>query len=242
MRSGSFLDLAEAAKVKDPVRFWETVSKTFARRDNPHSAYRYHLLARLRCPSYLTLNFDPLLIDILSLHGNVTVSVYPKVQDWKHGDGEVFHLHGRVPPDHRGGPVDLVLTRTDFERAYNPFESMLHAFLQSTLMNNDLCFIGCNPAEENLQRILNACRLIRRQVYGLNYPSPPRWYLLQDDSATPPPCLREAGIEIVEYPKTDAGYVGLDKILEYWADKRDPVVRVPGVRRQPFDPATEPQR
>src|SRR5437867_2970449 len=240
-RSNDFLDLAEAARVKDEGKYRQTLIATFARKVNPVSAYRYHLLARIHFASYVTSNVDPLLVDVLSLHRNITLTAYPHLYDWRHGKREIYHLHGRVDPERPMAMPEIVLARSDFDHAYNPSETLLHSFLQHMFVNHDVCFLGFNPAEQNLRRILQPCRALVSQGFGLNVPNPPRWYLLLDEISSPATGLAESGIQLVKYPRTNAAFLGLDKVLEHWAEKRDPFVRMPGMQ-QPFDPAPEPEQ
>ncbi|MCJ7543643.1 MAG: SIR2 family protein [Phycisphaerae bacterium] len=240
LSSADPLDIAEAAKRKDQDRYHLLLDETFARKESPKSAPRYHLLARIEFASYITLNFDPLLADILDLHRNITVSAYPWIQDMYHGNRELFYVHGRLGPGYPAAKAKIVLTRAEFDQAYDPYGSRLHGFLQSTFLDHDVCFIGCNPVEANLERLLRACQSFCKGQYALDGPSPPHWFLLSDDAAEMPNGLDDCGIRLVRYPRVDVSFLGLDRVLEYWAGRRTPVVREPGTRESVYRGDVEP--
>jgi hypothetical protein len=93
------LDVAQAAKDKDPQEYARTLDEGFSRKGRPLSATRYRLLARIKFASYINLNLDPLLLDILDEHFDITVSEYPHLQNQHHGSRELFYMHGRLGPD-----------------------------------------------------------------------------------------------------------------------------------------------
>ena len=235
------LDVLEAAKEKDPDEYFRVLDNIFGRRTNPSSASRYHMLARINFRSYVTLNFDPLLLDTMDLHRNVTVSEYPTLKNQHHGSGELFYLHGRLGPDRPAAKSRIVLTRSEFRQAYDPFKERLHSFLQQTMLDHNVCFIGCNPAETHLAYLLKACKKFCQTEHGLNDPARPKWFLLSHGEGASPPDLHECGISVVSYPMGDQNYSGLDHVLQYWAKKAEPKVRPAGVEPSPFRPDVEPE-
>jgi hypothetical protein len=236
------LEIAQAARDKNEAAYYRQLDKIFGRKDAPKSARRYHLLARIDFISYLTLNFDPVLIDTLDLHSNITVSEYPNLQAQFHNNREVFCLHGRLSPDRPAAQTRIVLTRRDFEEAYDPWGASLHSFLHQTFTGNDVCFIGCNPSEPNLSEILKFCARQCEAQHGWSSPTRPHWYLLADDGYENLESLSGCGIEVVRYPKVDSSFSGLDVVLEYWARKRPPTTRPAGVQEPTFSTDVEPDR
>jgi hypothetical protein len=208
------LDLAQAAKDKNASKYYKALDKTFDRRKNPTSATRYHLLARTPFASYVNLNFDPLLLDVLGLHKNLTVSEYPHLQNQQHGRGELFYMHGRLGPDRPAESTPIVLTRSEFERAYDPYQTRLHSFIQTTMLDNDVCFLGCNPAEPHLARLVAICKKCCDADHGLTDPKRPRWFLLADGEFQTQPSLAGSGIHVVHYDRLDAKFSGMDAVLE----------------------------
>lgn len=239
--SGNPLDVAEVAKTKDTSKYYGVLRHLFARKKKYTCLKRYHLLARINFASIITLNMDPLLLDVIALHRNVTASAYPWLQNEYHGRSEVFFLHGRVDPDSTSGP-EIVLSRSDFEQAYDPLCCMLWSFVQQTLLSYDICFLGCNPSEPYLHRLISSCRSIRDGQFGMNKQDPPRWFLLAEEAWTVPPEVAEAGIAIVKYPMHNGSYVTFDNILESWADKKPPEFRTPGAQNSIYEAGEEPSR
>lgn len=240
-RSSDLLDIAEAAKNKDVNAYYETLAEVFARKDALKTAARYHSLARIPFASYVTLNFDPLLVDILSLHRNIYWSEYPSLSVENHSRSDVFHAHGRIQPGVAPSLAKIVLTRSEFDEAYNPHTQRLHGFWQSTFLDHDICFIGCNPSEPNIRRLLGGCKAIRSRVLSLTAPGRPRWYLLWDDLSDPPCELQEeCEIYPTRFPRGTSGFSGLDDVLSYWAERKTPKIRVPGKRRSLLSTEGEP--
>lgn len=233
------LDVAEAAKKKGPVYF-KVLDEVFQRKEYPRSRDRYHLLARIPFSSYVTLNFDTLLLDTIALHKDVTVSEYPVLQNQHHRNAELFYLHGRLGPDRPAAVTQIVLTRKEFEDAYDPYANRLHGFLQSTFLDNDVCFIGCNPSEAHMQRLLEACRRFSKQAHGIHDTSIPRWFLLWDDESEVPPVLAACGIHAIRYGKVSPDFSGFDQVLKYLARKKEPVFRKLGREQSPFSTDVEP--
>lgn len=242
LRSTDFLDVAQAAKEKNAEEYARALDEMFQRKERPGSAKRYHLLARIPFSSYINLNFDPLLLDIFDLHRDVTVSEYPHLQNQRHGLRELFYMHGRLGPDRPAATSPIVLTRDEFDRAYDPMQTRLHAFIQATMLDHHVCFLGCNPTEPYLARLLSACKRFCDADHGLIDPGRPRWFLLGDDSYADSPVLAQSGIHLVRYPRRDASFSGMDAVLEYWAKKKSPVFRTPGVEPSPYRIDVEPDR
>ena len=242
LRSADFLDVAQAAKDKNPEEYARTLDDIFRRKEHPVSAKRYHLLARIPFLSYINLNFDPLLLDTFDLHFDVTVSDYPHLQNQNHGVKELFYQHGRLGTDRPAATSSIVLTRSEFDRAYDPMQTRLHGFIQATMLDHHVCFLGCNPTEPYLARLLAACKRFCEADHGLADPKRPRWFLLGDDSYENSATLTAAGIHLVRYPRRDAAFSGLDAVLEYWARKKPPVFRTPGVEPSPYRIDVEPDR
>jgi len=236
------LDLAEAAQRNDPDGFWHVMRGAFAPKEHLVCATRYHLLERIGFASYLTLNFDPVLATVFSLHRNVTVSQYPWLHGRYHGKQELFYLHGRFEWSDDSKPPRVVLTRTEFEQAYKSSKSLLYAFLLTTFTQYDVCFLGCNPAQADMRKLLAACREIRESAFGYKTPNRPTWYLLVDSDSRLPKSVTAAGLELVPYDKQDRDYSGLDEILRYWARQQTPYVRQPGDPVQNYSPHAEPPR
>lgn len=236
------LDIAQTAKDKNPSAYSQALDDIFDRKLAPNSAARYHLLARIDFISYLSLNIDPVLVDTFDKHYNVTVSDFPNLQAQNHGHKEVFCIHGRLGPGRPAATTEIVLTRQEFETAYNPWGSSLHSFIQQTILAYDLCFLGCNPAEPYLADILKSCKRHRQAQHSLTSNACPQWFLLADEGYEQLDAATACGIHVVQYDKGGSQFTGMDSVLEHWANKKPPLLRAAGVQESKFNPDVEPDK
>jgi hypothetical protein len=236
------LDIAQVAADKNQVAYFRALDDIFAMRTAPTTAKRYHLLARIPFISYVSLNFDPLLVDTLDLHWDIAVSDYPNLQAQNHGKREVFCIHGRLGPGRPAATTPIVLTRKEFENAYDPYRAALHSFIQQTLLGHDVCFLGCNPSEPYISRIFDSCKRQCQVQHGLTSTARPNWFLLAEESYGQLEEISESGIRAVQFSKLDAQFSGMDSVLAHLAKKKPPLFRHPGVQRSTFDPGMEADR
>jgi hypothetical protein len=237
--SSDVLKIAAAAKRKNNDAFLKEMRAIFALPDSPKTASRYHLLARTKFKSFLTLNFDPLLISTFDQHRDVEFCSYPRLPGQILGAREVIHLHGRIVQD-PSLQEDFVLTEEDFDVAYDPNGQRLHSLLQNTFIDHDVCFLGCKPTEPNVKRLLRACRKICGKHYNKNPQQVPRWFWLLESTATK--LVKVPGVHTVTYPP-GYSFAGFDAALKLMAEKKDPVRRESfRDAKSVFDPSTEAPR
>lgn len=233
-------EIAEIAKNRDAAIYFATLDKHFCH-DRPASlavARKYHLLARAPFISYLNLNFDCRLLDVHHLHRNVAVSEFPDLRAEYLKKKECYYLHGRLGPGRSARKAEIVLTSSEFELAYDPSKNMLHSFLQQTFLTRDVCFLGCNPSEPSMSRILKACNEFCNGNYGFHVAGRPRWFLVWGELSTPPE-LKDTGIQLVRFPMHDGSYIAFEKILAHWAGEERINYRLPKVARSTFDDSAE---
>ena len=242
LSSRNLLDSAQTAKDKNPDAYFQALDDIFARKPAPGAAAKYHLLARLGFISYLSLNIDPVLVDTFDLHYNIAVSDFPNLQAQNHGHREVFCIHGRLGPGRPAATTPIVLTRREFDDAYDPWGSSLHAFIQQSILAHDLCFLGCNPAEPYLANILASCKRHCQAQHSLRSTTRPHWYLLVDEGYEDLDVAAACGIHVVRYDKQDSQFTGINSVLEYWANKKPPLLRPAGVQESRFNPDVEPDK
>ena len=240
--SRNLLDIAQTAKDKDSSAYSQALDDIFARKPAPRSAVRYHHLARIGFISYLSLNFDPVLVDTFDLHDNIIVSDFPNLQAQNHGRGELFCIHGRLGPGRPAATTPIVLTRREFDSAYDPLGISLHSFIQQTILAHDLCFLGCNPAEPYLAHILKSCERYSQKQHGFTSNTRPQWYLLADEGYEQLDAATACGIHVVQYDKQNSQFAGMDSVLEYLANKKPPCFRPAGVQDPRFNPDVEPAK
>lgn len=249
-------EVAVLARDRSPKVYYATIDRLFGScpprmvaggNAEDHSAplmcaERYHLLARIKFCSYVTLNFDPVLATILSLHYNVNVSTYPSLNFEYIQSKELYYLHGRLGDGQSASTARLVLTSDSFNDAYRSTHRPAWNFFQETFMHKDVCFLGCNPAESNMRTILEVCQSQCKIEHGYANPERPRWFLVWDgDSDRPidprtkaPVDLDQMGIHLLHYPKIDPKFSGLDGLLQYLAGAQSPIFRKPGVQRNRY--------
>lgn len=191
---------------------------------------RYHLLARIRFCSYVNLNFDGCLRTAMDLRESACVSVFPTLAPEHLSSREIYHPHGLIDNDRLVGTKQIVLTHDEFENAYDPYKQ-LHSLLNTLFNNFDACFIGCNPTEPNVCRLLQTCRQIHDRIHGTSDSGRPRHFLLLDDESQMEG-LDGTGINVVKYPRKGSSFAGLLDVLRDLANCKDIEYRRPGVPRK----------
>lgn len=192
---------------------------------------RYHLLARINFCSYVNLNFDCCLRTAMDLRDVARVSVFPTLAPEHLPNREIYHPHGLIDENRLVGTEPIVLTHDEFEDAYHPYQQRLHSLLLALFNDYDVCFIGCNPTEPNVRRLLQICRQIHDSTHGTSDSGRPRHFLLLDDESHMDG-LDGTGINVVKYPRGGASFTGLLGVLRGLAKCKDIEHRRPGVPRQ----------
>lgn len=238
------LEVAETAKRKNEKRYLSTLRHIFKPKTFHKKSHRdYHLLYRIPFVSYLTTNFESLLPDVFELHRNIGISKYPWLDVSLHKeDKEIFYIHGQINPNGFSSDLQVVLTQSEFKKAYDPRKTMLTSFLQQTLLTHDVCFIGCSFSDEYLRSLLNICLNIRDEHWPITTPNPPKWFALAEQDESLPSNLNECGIHEVLFEKANKEYIGLTRVLEYLAGCKPPDVRRPEDHHNLYGADGEPPR
>lgn len=244
LRGDALEDLAEVAKAKNAGSYFRALDDLFARIDAPKSGRRYHMLARIPFMSVISLNFDCMLYDIFDLHGNLKVATYPSIAPRylraENSERVVHYLHGRLGPLRPAATSSILLTRTELEAAYEKPGSRLPDMLRSVFYDHDVCFLGCDPRQSDMTRILQICEDVCESTHGLEDQRRPLRFLLWDDHSDAANLESRTGIRVVRYPRGGDGFAGFDAMLEWLAERRDVEELLPGVDR--FDPTIGAQR
>ena len=203
----------------DEEVFWSTIRERFARKHplKTNVEMKYHFLYRAPFHSYISTNFDPILVDIFSLHSNVRFWSYPDLPNNLRDEGMLYLMHGRVDPEEDQDVPKIVLTPPTFKEAYDPEVSLLPDLLRDIFLRHDVCFMGCGFKDENLAGVLKICRNIRKTYWKPTMPNPPRWYALVENDEELPDGMDGCGIEIVTFGKGDQDFKGLTEILKSFA-------------------------
>lgn len=174
------LSAAEDAKSCDEEAYHRHIAEQFGApvTDVP---VLYGVLLRLPFSSYLTTNFDRLLVKAAELnpsHGNRRVWAYPNLDRRHVNSGSIHCLHGIVQESETPNSNTIVLTASEFEAAYED-NSPLMNFLIPTLENDAICFIGCRLQEPSMKTVLEICqRHQRRRIESQLKPPPPKFILI----------------------------------------------------------------
>jgi hypothetical protein len=187
-------------------------------------------LHRLSFKSLLTTNFDPWIHQQSRIAHYKVVHKYPDLPLSGIGlSGGLFYLHGYFDPDSSDPPIDgLIFGRTSFEDAYR--ESLLPGFLLNVFTYENVLFVGFDPTENNIARILLASRQLRTQIARSLHTTPTvRHFILfpVSDGMTGAELARHAksvedllalGIIPVQYAKKGDDFRGLEEVLAGWID------------------------
>ncbi|MEO8268593.1 MAG: SIR2 family protein, partial [Aureliella sp.] len=196
---------AEHLRLNHRQKYYEVLNDIFTNSSvSATTQERYHLLVRINFCSYINLNFDQCLINTMNLHENIHVSIYPNLSPQFLQRREIYHLHGQICQDRRAEDGAIVLTKDEFDHAYQP-HSRLHSLLNTAFNDHDICFLGCNPAEPNFNRLLRACKNLQDQVHGLTDFNRPRRFLIWDDESSLPD-LNGTGIHAIDYSRKNATF------------------------------------
>lgn len=230
-------DVAQKLKDQSPAQYWDALRRIFDRRSCSRTAMRYHLLARIPFVSYVTMNYDPMLVDILTLHDATTFDQFedgflsPSDLQRRKSFKDVYYMHGRIDPDSLDGSVpSIVLERSSYAKAYDHEQSRLQTFLDVLLNDGDVCLLGCGLRDESMKGVMQRCKQIRDQYYQIDRPGKPVWFALLSDSKDDEIKAEELdahGIEAVYYPRVDERYSGFDEVLRDLARASGPQRRTP---------------
>jgi hypothetical protein len=208
----SLLKRAAIAKENDAARY----SSFLRHRLRPTNSTpdRYHALAKIPFTSYLTTNYDSLLLKALEYHGGAAYYAYPNLGP-AHQQRVVYFIHGCIDYEDEHRELKLVLTDNEFEEAYE--HSVLTSLLTQTFVYRSVCFLGCGFTDEYLQNLFSFSHRARQSLSSESMGPAPHSFALVDESEDVPPAAATWGIEVVRFDKRDANYTGLASILEHWA-------------------------
>jgi hypothetical protein len=190
---------------------------------------------RLKLKSYVTTNFDPLLATESRKREHDCNGVYefPALPVDRISFRAVYYIHGRVKEGVEPKEGEILLGRSDFERAYDDSAGTLGSFLHQVLTFQPLFFIGCTLREPPLKHIFERCHKVREQIQR-DWPeqrAPERYALLPTRYRKESKSLgqrdteaeyeetgrfRELDIRVVRYVPKDERHSAIEEILEEW--------------------------
>lgn len=174
---------AQKALNQNKDSFVEILKDEFRDKTHTHDGYRYLALSPFK--SYVTLNFDTLLLKQLTPIKNKTRTsdnnfktvVYPHVKPDMINQGALFHVHGIIAPFLPLNVKELVLTESSFKVAYDHESSRLPSFWEELTMNNVVIFIACGLREPEVRNVLKICNLKRKFQISSGITPPPLFVL-----------------------------------------------------------------
>jgi hypothetical protein len=166
------IDKAEDCKRSNLTAYEDTLARLFGR-EVVETRHLFYVLMGCPFKGYVTTNFDPLLAYAACAYGYDTVCTYPalRVPIMEKAERPIFHVHGLARRNNAAVGTNLVLARSDFDRAYRGGGVVSH-FLSQVLTSYDVLFIGASLAEPDAREVLRRVRDIHLQIAGAFTNSP----------------------------------------------------------------------
>jgi hypothetical protein len=197
------LEWAEQCKRANPKEYIRTLGRLFG--DSPHvirTTYSHVIAHPFRF--LLTTNFDPCLE--MACGPNNSVIAYPDMSLLAAGHHTSVYLHGKARWSAKVDAANLVLAKSEFDKAYSPQRSLLPGALQQLVVEHRILFIGCRLQENILKETFQ--RIKRIQQHLSRTPLKKKMILLPDpkdnqQSDDEEQYMASLGIEILRYPLHD---------------------------------------
>ncbi|NQT24406.1 SIR2 family protein [candidate division KSB1 bacterium] len=169
----SLMHIADKCKLKNPDEYSRVLSDLFGHR-TVRDRRAYHLLLRLPFKGYITTNFDHLLMkaaDLLEDRGK-NIYKYPHLDlsSINTSDKSIYYIHGLAREENPSLKNNLVLSNSEFYKAYSD-PGVVSSFLKSVLQMYNILFIGCQLEEDEIKRVLHNVNDIQLQITEED----PRW-------------------------------------------------------------------
>lgn len=214
------IDKAEECKQTQQTIYYDTLAELYGyRRANTREAYSY--LMELPFKGYITTNYDPLLAKAAERVGNIKIQSYPRLQVITSDEKQVYYIHGFALRNEIPTGEDLVLSRSEFNKAYDYNTSILPSFLHQILAYSPIIFIGCSLTEPSILKSFEQVRNIHLNIKNVELFTIPQRYILLEDNDFEDEILSTFDIKIKRYCKIDEEYVGIEYIFEkVWKNYR----------------------
>jgi hypothetical protein len=235
VESDELLDLAERCYQASQENYLEALTNAFSK---PVTLMprNYTYLFQSPFKSYITTNYDPLLAE--EGRGKSSVYTHRKGLDvTKLRDRGTFYIHGYVEADGKVKDNDLILTQGDFDRAYNPEESIsIPSFLTQLFQFHSIIFLGCQLKEPPIRKLFEICEKARKEIQRNPGAILPKHFILlpkkeikvdEQVSTKEQEMANEVeddwyeknGLSVVRYVKREDApeHIQLLKILEEWS-------------------------
>lgn len=239
--ANTLLTLADECKEKNIVAYCEVLEEEFAKPIiiNP---VKYEYVKNAPFLSFVTSNYDPLLVH--NLRGvRSEIFTHIKGLDIRMLDRAIYYIHGYVEVDGNVSNDQLILSKSDFDREYDPKGyGNIRDFLMQLIKYNSILFVGCSLSEEPLQDLLELCEASKQRAVGTDKNK--HYILIADEQLTMSEDVEASaqelknesvenkldryGINVVRYPRIKGDkHIELIKLLEKWSDLKKPQVASP---------------
>lgn len=237
----TLLSLADDCKSENIDEYCEVLKEEFAKpiMNNP---VKYEYAKSAPFLSYVTSNYDPLLAH--NMRGSKRkVFTHIKGLNGFVINEAVYYIHGYISVGDNVEPDQIILTKSDFDREYDPQgPGNINDFLKHLVKYKHILFVGCRLNEEPIQDLLEICEKSRQVAEGNTTNKhyillPDEGISLSSDTDASKDKLREEslenkydryGINVVRYKKTTGdNHIELQNILEEWSNLQKPQVASP---------------
>ena len=188
-------------------------------------------LPRLPFKAFITTNFDPWLRNLFRASDIVGVYSYPDIPMTKGLSKNVYYIHGYYDSTRNDfNHENLVFGERSFLCAYGT-ESLLPGFLLNLFVYENVLFIGFDPSEENISRILEKSEKVKVRLKENDFKKPKRFLLWPAfTQATEQPKgeyeariknFQSLGIDPIIYDYKGEDYRGIEEILYSWVEQSE---------------------
>ncbi len=197
------------------------------------------MILNLKPKAIITTNFDSYLWHLTTREAGWTLYAYPSLPATSGIKGHIYYIHGHLRYDgyQQSCEERLVFGRRAFDEAYDESRSILPSLLKQVFTYENVIFVGFDPFERHMARILTECiklRLTIAENEGAES-GPQRYILLPTEDSTDGKTeetriaqierFRALDIRVIEYPKVEGDFVGLEMELSGWLQEGDPATR-----------------
>ena len=173
------LEKAEECKKKNKSIFHSKLASLFGKKVVT-TRRAYNIITSIPFKGYITTNFDPLLCMAARDNGNTDVFAYPRLKFTELGDPNkrpIYYIHGLAQKNGKPNGENLVIAKSDFEKAYKDLKSQL----KNVLFYYDVIFIGCRLDEPPMKYIFKEVRKAHEELLRETDLLLPKKYILLEE-------------------------------------------------------------
>jgi len=156
------IDKAEECKLANEGLYEATLADIYGREEvTSRRAYLWLLKAPFK--AYVTTNFDPLLSETAAAFEHTDLFYYPLLEgrDLERNRKPIFYIHGHARPNGAPSGKNLVLARSEFNKAY---QGIVGVFVQNLLLSYPIVFIGCRLSDPDIHEQIRRVHSMHTQI------------------------------------------------------------------------------